>query len=252
MRAARRVVVDVNEKLVLWGVWISIGVLLVGNVAYQLTDHLDYVGAFLAKQMFDLIAESSAGTWVSAVLFFVSGALVLLAGALERGKQSGQRRRWAWILVSVLLFGISFDEVASVHETTSFFIREGLGLDGILYYAWIVPAFVLVVVAALLLVPWLRSLPRWLGTCVVVAAGLFSIGTFGFELIEGYLESRGLSQSSDFILAASAEESLELVAVGVLFSGLLVHVARAQTDLNLRFSQLTRGVEEPISDAEMG
>lgn len=76
-----------------------------------------------------------------------------------------------------------------------------------------------------LLIPWFVSLPQRLRTAILVAGGLFLTGTVVLELIGGYLADSGMRMSTEWTVVASIEESLELIGVAVLFSGLLAYVA---------------------------
>lgn len=226
----------VRSKMLVRSVWVLAGLVIVGNVAFQLTDHHDYFGHFLVLRLFDVTIESSFPTWLSSTLFLASGLLIWSLGA---SGEVGTQRMWAWRLVSGLLAAFSIDEVASIHETTSGVVRRALGLDGFLYYAWVVPAAALLLVVAILLLPWFIALPRRLRRALLIAGALFASGTFGLELVGGNLISSGLTESSsEWILVASIEESLELISLVVLFSALLSHSAR--TGHLLRFRILER------------
>lgn len=116
---------------------------------------------------------------------------------------------------------LSIDEVASLHETVSPTIRDALGVGGFLYYAWLIAALLMVAIVGALLTPWFVSLPQRLRITILVAGGLFLAGTVVLELIGGYLADTGTRMSTEWTVVASIEESLELIGVAVLFSGLV-------------------------------
>lgn len=215
--------------------WSLVALLLVGNVVSQLTDHRDYLGRAAVQGLFDVTLESSLPTWLSAVLFLGSAGLFLLIR--QSIDEPSRVRSWSWVAVAALMVVLSIDEVASLHETVSPVVRSSLGVGGFLFYAWLIPALAFMAILGVVLLPWLVSLPRRLLEIVLLGGGLFLIGTVGLEMVGGHLVSSGMRDSTEWIVVASIEESLELVGVAVLFSGLLGYASTTLRQLRLDLGQ---------------
>lgn len=211
--------------------WPLVGILIAGNIVSQLTDATDYMGRAAVQSIFDLTLESSFPTWLSALLFLLSALLILVIG--RYAVDVSPSRAWAWKLVSIMLVIFSIDEVAGLHETMNGVVREGLGVGGILFYAWLIPALLILVVLGLVLLPWLIELPLLLRRTIIAAGVVFFVGTVVLELVGGYLASSGLRYDSAWFVTASVEESFELVGVAVLFTGLVRHTAASVPALGL-------------------
>lgn len=70
-----------------------------------------------------------------------------------------------------------------IHETVGIVLREALGTSGILYFAWVIPATLLLMVFAALCLRFLVYLPADT-RLLMVGAGMMR-GCVGVELFEG-------------------------------------------------------------------
>jgi hypothetical protein len=75
------------------------------------------LAAFIRHQL-DLTTECVVATWYSSILLFAAGAVALL------NSQSGQLSGWlkrlsraGWVLMGLVLIGLSADEVGQIHES---------------------------------------------------------------------------------------------------------------------------------------
>jgi hypothetical protein len=77
-----------------------------------------YVMYFFFSRL-DLTTESNLAVWYSSSLLLVTG-LTAVINSLMTPVDAGQARRWmntaGWLLVAALLFMLSGDEVAQLHE----------------------------------------------------------------------------------------------------------------------------------------
>ncbi len=154
---------------------------------------------------FNLDGEMNVPTWFSSALFALCGFLSLRAAAAEA--EAGRRRRWR--LLGWSFFACSIDEVAACHEMLVGPVRELLHAGGLLYFAWVVPAFLLLCTLAAYLAPlFLRLSPR-LRRDFILAALVFLAGSLGLEMIGGaYVEAHGPDHFA-YSLIAHFEELLE-------------------------------------------
>lgn len=174
-------------------------------------------------QLFELNTEANVPTWFSAAQLAFAALLAWGCASLHRSR--GLAGTASWRLVAGALLFVSADEVAQFHEQISFQVRQTLDTDGLLRFAWVIPYGAAVVVLAVLLLGWWRSLPAATRRMLVVCAAMFVVGALGLELVEGAYESwRG----KDFGLRALTvvEEALEMFAVAVLVGVFLRHLTQ--------------------------
>lgn len=182
-----------------------------------------HLGGFTPK--FNLDGEMNVPTWYSSALFALCGFLSLRAAAGE--SEAGRRRRWRLLGWSFL--ACSVDEVAACHEMLVGPARELLHARGLLHFAWVVPAFLLLCVLAAYLAPlFLRLSPR-LRRGFILAALVFLAGSLGLEMIGGaYVEAHGPDHFA-YSLIAHLEELLELFGQ-VLFIRAALDLPALQSD----------------------
>ena len=117
-------------------------------------------------------------------------------------------------------------------------MREALGGGelGILSFAWVVPAVVLVVVLGLVFLRFLRDLPRSTRRRLLLAGGLYRGGAVGMEMAgAAYGEAHGI-YCGTYSLIATAEEALEFAGLIVLIWAVLRHWAEQHGEVRLRMA----------------
>lgn len=216
-----------------WFLWSTVpavallALLHVGSVAVTFGDAVAASagrGAF-ARQ-FSMNEEMNLSTWVNAGLLGMAALSLALLGRHAAVTRAPFVRQW-YGLAGVFAF-VSLDESTSLHEALITPVREGLSLSGVLTYAWVVPYSVLCVVGAVVIWPWLRALPRRTAAVAVLAGAVFVGGAVGGELLQGGLFSAGLRDSPGYVLAAMAEEVMEMTGV-ILFVAALLRLLSRRT-----------------------
>lgn len=217
--------IDVGKLVkLLVGVTIAIAAL---NVAMGLAQFVEapqsVVAAFAAV---DLDLESSIPTWFSITLMLTcAGALALVAGRARRSAERGARH---WAGLAVIFVVLSIDEQVALHERAIVPVRELLGASGAFHQAWVIPALILLIVLAVIYLPFLAGLPAALRRRMLLAACLFVGGAVGLEMVGGWLLVRyGAGPQTGVVVIL--EEVLELLGLIVLLRALLLHL-RGTTD----------------------
>jgi hypothetical protein len=172
------------------------------------------VGGYYA-QMFNLDLEQNLPTWLSSAQFLGVG---IAAAALARRTEA--RERLASLVLAVVFFYFSLDEVALVHEKLAEHVREEL--EGVpklpILYA---PIGAACAVSLWVLLPVVR---RYLGTSLLLLGGFALIG-ISVLLDAADIQSLDLPSFRPFIIA---EESTELSGTALLtFVLLAVALARS-------------------------
>jgi hypothetical protein len=190
-------------------------------------------------QLFSIDFEQSLSTWYQGTMIALCGVLLLSLGTAHR--QRGRTRFSAyWFLLAVIFFGISLDEMLAVHEQSMVPIRSALGISGgVLYFAWVIPASALLVLLAVGLVPFLRSLPTETRRQFLAAGTIYVSGALGFELIAGaYVSSGSGGDTLLYKLLATVEELLEMLGIIAFLRAILIYMARG--DGTIRISLPTK------------
>jgi hypothetical protein len=201
----------------------------VGREFYVVTFGLE---TFLQEgRHFDLDAEANLPTWYSAALLAAISLLCVLCGS--NAKSRGEGHRWAWGGLA-LVFGLfSADEVASFHESVMDPLRAVLNTDGVLFYAWVVPAIPLVIGFGLIYLPFLAHLPRKFAALFIASGAIYVSGALGLEMVGGLVASTSGEETVAFAIATTIEEGLEIAGL-TLFTITLLHFAKFKR-LGVRF-----------------
>src|SRR5690606_38530279 len=168
--------------------------------------------------LFDLDVELSIPAFFSALMLLAAGCL-LAAIALEHTRRArGWQRHW-WLL-SFVFFCLAFDEAASIHEVWNPIARQYFGLSSLRGPAWTVPMLAVLAVLAVVMVPFLRALPRRYLRLFLAVAMLYLGGAVVVELIGGVLEGQYGELSWPYHITVIVEEGLEMLGVAVFIYGL--------------------------------
>lgn len=224
---ARRVAL--SARAVLSVIAACAGAVVLLNIALGLQQAFSGGEPWAALSLFDLDAENTIAAWFSSVLLLVAAGLLSLIGLTH----TGARARRPWLGLSVLFVVLSADEAAAMHERLIEPLRGALGTaGGAFHFAWVIPGIVFVAVVGALYLPFLRRLPATTRNGFVLGGGLFVAGAIGLEMVMGLLLGRGDPGIATGITSL-AEETLELLGLGVFIAALLHHLRRHTPRLNV-------------------
>jgi hypothetical protein len=208
-------------------IWVVVAVLLVATFAAQL--FREAVSANNVVNLFD--SDQKLNFPSTAKLLLMLAATILFAVlALASADRATQVR---WFGASVIFALVTLDEFTYMHQRLSDAMHDVAGTHGALRFAWVLVYLPLVVVLAVVYLPFWRSLERRLRYRILVAAVLFAGGSGGIELIKGAIyddEHWTLSYG----LVASLSDSLELVGLAILVTTLLEHLATSTRSVDVR------------------
>lgn len=156
-----------------------------------------------------LSEESNVPTWFASSL--------LLGCAIAAGSIAAQLRSRSWWAIAIVLGYASLDEAAELHEH----LGGHLDTSGILYFDWVIPAAVIVLVLAVIFLPFLRTLPSPLRGRLVAAAVIFVGGALVMELPLGRWTDHVGEDSLGYALIDWFEETLELAGAALALWALL-------------------------------
>ena len=172
----------------------------------------------LLLDRFNLHVEGTVPAWFSAALLLTIGFTWFQRADLPDVRAAGDT--WRYRLLAAAFFYVSCDESIGLHELAIDPIRSAFNLGGALYYAWIVPAVVLLATFALLLWPIVPRMTPALRRSALLAGGIYLTGAIGMEMVGGLLRDGGDNTGAAYLLASTVEELLEIIGLLVMVTAL--------------------------------
>jgi hypothetical protein len=197
-----------------------VGVLMAVGTGVEICDHLfSPAWAPTAVPLLSLSYEHNLPTWVVVCLLFCCA--LLLAAIAAHARRRGARHVLRWRVLALLFAYISFDELVQIHERMSDWFETG----GVLYFGWVIPAGIAVLLLGIYFLPLLRDLPAPMRRRFVTAGALYVTGALLLELPLGYWTERAGPDNLTYALIDALEEGLELLGVSLFLCALVDHLA---------------------------
>jgi hypothetical protein len=118
-----------------------------------------------------------------------------------------------WLLLSLILAFLCFDEAIVIHEEFIYTFRDMLpnNASGFLYYTWVIPYAGLFLAAAVFFMRFVLSLPSRTRNLFITSSFIYVFVAIGLELFEGFFKLYGEYLISNEILYI-IEDVLEMLA----------------------------------------
>ncbi len=214
---------------------VVIGLAAGSTAAYALYAVIEpgtYRGIIEIAMRFDLNHEVNVPTWyASSSLLSCAFLLGIIAVAKRRG---GGPFVLHWGLLSLVFLYLSMDEASGLHEILIVPLRRRLGTHGLLYEAWVIPAFVLVCLFALSFLRFLWHLDRRTRSLFIYAGVTYVGGALGLEMIDGAIAEVYGPESLRYLVVMTAEEMLEMLGVIIFLCALLDYLQHQFGPLRLQ------------------
>ncbi len=201
--------------------WLAWGIvaLLVGHVTGLFGEELfGWSRTSGVLRQFDLNGEGNLAAWYESMVLFAAALVALGVFLAHQGRHPLAPR---WGLLAGLLMLMAIDEAAQLHDMATGPLRRGLDLDpGALYFAWVIPALVILAAAAIYLFPLMVSLPGQARTRLLIAMAVYVGGALIVEMISGFAVAEG-HDTAHYYAVITVEETLELTGGVLLVSALM-------------------------------
>lgn len=184
---------------------------------------------------FSVDLELNVPVFFSMLLLLFASLLLALTARLQR--RLADQPAFHWALLSLGFLFMAFDEIVSAHEKLIEPMRAILGGTslGIFYYAWVVPAVVLLLALGVIFLRFWLRLPSKTRFRFALAGILYVGGAVGMEMVNGaYFEIYGRDLA--YIGLTTVEESLEIAGLVLFNWALLDHIGRMTRKLELKFN----------------
>ncbi len=211
-----------SRKISVFLSFIILGFALANFLQLALKYGLQY-SSFFGIGLFNLDAEAAIPTWFASMQLLLCGVLLALIAQIKRVERD--RYRWHWIFLSGLFVGFSVDEAVGLHERLDKLLRPALNTQGLLYFAWVIPAGIFVLVMLLLYSKFFWHLLPKTRYLFLIAGGTYVLGAVGMEMLGAPLWQAAGNQDSlirDLIMVV--EETLELIGAQIFLYALLTYI----------------------------
>ena len=197
----------------------TVSVLVLLAVIYFICD-LAFGQSAVTKLMgiFDPVKEASITT-VFAMLNLLISSILLFVIYLNRRKLQRTGSRY-WLILSIIFFALSIDEVAQLHERSGNMIADMDAFSSQVHESFnpdfvFTGFFALVVFVAF--IPFLWQLTRRTFVLFLVAGGIFVSGALLLELVELFLLQQKIADEGDALLVIRSivEEVCELYGIAI-------------------------------------
>ncbi|MEM8858126.1 MAG: hypothetical protein AAGD96_07390 [Chloroflexota bacterium] len=171
--------------------------------------------------LFSLDGENNVPTAYSALALLVV-SIVLFYIYAQRKKL--KLPYVAWIILSFIFMFLALDEWLQIHEILIAPFRLTFNTSGALYFAWVIPYGIGLIIFAASYLKFLINLPKKFAMLFIISGLIYCAGALGLELVSGVIvEEYGMRSLATVILNV-IEETLEMVGIATFIYALLDYI----------------------------
>lgn len=182
-------------------------------------DNKYYRGLIL---FFNFNVERNIPTLYSSFTFIIVSILLLFIASTHKRMGSSYL---PWSGLAVVFLFLSIDEIVSIHERFTVPVRGLLNTSGFLFYAWVIPYGIALVVFVIIHLKFLMSLPKKIRILFIVSGAIFVTGAIGFEMLGGRHHDLYGDEDLIYSLLYTGEEFLEMLGIAIMIYALLLYIA---------------------------
>lgn len=242
-------------KFMLMAIAILAGLSILGRVyLYYLSDMaflkpVFRIGRFLASFVY-LDNEGNFASFYAVVLLLITAAITGIIAYIKISDKNKFSLHWS--LLSLTFLYLSFDDFYDLHGKVCAPLRKMFAFNDFLYYAWVIPALVLVIAFALFYLKFLFHLPGKTRYLVAAAGFLYVGGAAGMEMIAShYIQLHGLHNFTYSMLVA-IEESMELTGITLMIYAMLSYIRSYTIDFTVSGNEFeisaSKELNSPINE----
>jgi len=179
------------------------------------TYYLGYDNIFGLIPQFNLNSEQNIPALFSTLILLLSS--ILLAIIAYAVNKTGASYFYNWLGLSLIFLFLSMDESLSFHESMTVPLRKGLNTSGILFYAWVIPYGIALLILIFLYLKFFISLPAKTRKLFIIAAVVYLLGVIGIELMGGRIDEQIGRHNATYVVYSTIEEVLEMGGDGCVY-----------------------------------
>lgn len=196
--------------------------LLIANLAAigfrYLPSHPVFNALTSVTQLFDFNSERSFPTLYSFLLLLGASWLLFIISVFVKRQKKGHHY---WLVLSFIFLFLAIDEALMIHEKIMVYTRMFLNTSGYLYYAWIIPYGILLIIFCVSYLPFLWRLPQTTRQQFILAGTIFVIGAIGIESMGGKQFTLEGEENLTFKILYTIEELFEILGITIFIYALL-------------------------------
>ena len=202
-----------------------------GIISIYYFDHDTVYGLI---RLFDFNTEKNIPTFYSSIALIIVSVLLLSIALTHKKLKSSYVM---WLGLSVIFLFLSIDEISSIHERFGQTTREALNTSGPLFYAWIIPYGIALIIFILAYSKFLFELPKNTMVLFLVSGITFISGAIGFEMLGGrQADLYGISNIL-YSFYYTCEESLEMIGIAIFIYTLLSYMVNQFESVKITVSK---------------
>ncbi len=187
--------------------------------------------------LFDFDTEGSVPAFYSSLTLLVSSILLFY---ISFAQKTLKRHYIQWSILSFIFLFLSLDEMLMIHEMFIVPVRTSLDTTGFLYYAWIIPYGILLLILVITYYKFLLELPKKTMVLFLISGFIFVSGAIGFEMLGGwYTVLYGIDgkEGLSYAILYTSEESLEMLGIAIFIYALLSYIGSELNSITLSIKE---------------
>jgi hypothetical protein len=184
------------------------------SIYHYMFSNLGYI-----RFLFDLDSEWNIPTRFASELLVVAALLFFIVYRIKN--KTKDKYRYHWFVLALIFLLMALDESVMLHEQTSQFLR---GSFGNLYFAWVIPGAIFVLVFTIAYLKFFFSLESRWKKLFFFSAFIFVSGALGMEVIGNYYQAAAGQDNLTYAMLTNFEELLEFAGVVLLIYGLTTYL----------------------------
>lgn len=197
---------------------------------FELTDFL-----YEIVRRFNMDREASIPTWYAQMIL---ATLSLAFAYVTFFKFKAQDKfKNHWLAISLIALYMSIDEGSELHELATNPTQDLLDISsGPFFFAWIIPAMIVVLLISLIFLRFFLHLPKRTQFFIFSGAAVFIIGAVGVEMISGaYWQAQDFQYDMIYRSLNALEEGLENFGTIIAIYGILDYIKLSNiNNLNIK------------------
>lgn len=183
--------------------------------------------------LFDFDTERNIPTLYSSIALIVSSLLLLFISVMHKQLKLSYL---PWAGLSLIFFFLAIDEISSIHELLIDPARETFDATGLLYYAWVIPYGIGLLIFIATYSRFLFKPPKETMILFITSELIFVLGAIGFELIGGKTAEHGISTDNTMIISFfyTCEETLEMLGIAIFIYTLISYIVNDLENITVK------------------
>ena len=202
-------------------------------------DRIDGIARF--SFYFNLDNEHNIPTFFSSGILLISALLLFVVPYLTQGNKKDKRY---WHVLSFIFLFLSLDEGIELHERLITPLRQIFvqDLSGFLYWGWVVPYSILLIIVAAYFLKFILRLPGDTRNKIILSGFVFVFGAVVIESIEGYFY-KAKAPAVVFEITITTQEVLEMLGIIMFIKALLEYIVLSSKAMVLHNSDKKQNLD---------